>query len=429
MTTESTEGGLPPLHEAWLPRAHPLHRPRHGGKQIGALVCAAIFFAAPLVSLTFGARAGEIENRKLTEFPSPADGWSFFTTLPTWATDHLVFRDDAIAVADDVSRGVFGEPPALGKRGRTDNPLASGHVPQSDFDTSTIPRAIEGKDGWLYLGDEVVSRCKQSLSITDTLAQVRRLKDGIEASGREFVLAIAPDKITISPEYLPDRFPGKDCVQRLSDELWKQFGGEDYVLDLRDDIKRRAVEIGRPVYPALDAHWGDEGGLIMAQRLAERLRPGISAGWVVSPGQPWRVPADIPPLIGRSGDIDGRAYSVKPDGIREQAHDVPKDFNSPLHLTTTSGPGTYGRQVGMLGDSFSIRAKKYLGAAFGDITMMHYGQLHKDDARDEVVRTLAESDVVVVEIAERVLTTGNVVVFTPDVTDQILHEVASRPKR
>lgn len=428
MTAEQRDWTLPKLHEAWLPREHPLHRPRHGGKQVGALICAAIFFAAPLLSLGVGARPAEIENRPLAQFPSPLAGWSFFTNLPAWATDHLVFRDDAIAISDGVSRGVFGEPPVLGKRGGSDNPLDTGQVPRNDFDTSTIPRVVEGKEGWLYLGEEVVARCKQSLPMHETLAQVRKLKDGIEASGREFVLAIAPDKLTISPKYLPERYPGKDCVQRTTDEFWNLYRNEDYVLDLREPLRNREIELGSPVYPSLDAHWGDEGGLLMTKAIAEHLRPGISKGWVVKPGEPWRAPADLPPLIGRSGDIDGRFYTVKPDGIRDQARNIPQDFNTPLHLATTSGPGTFGRKVGMLGDSFTIRSKRYLGAVFGDITLLHYGTLH-NKGRQQAMELLADSDVVVLEIAERVLTTGNVVVFTPEVADQIVSELSARPKR
>ncbi|GAA4447293.1 hypothetical protein ACFQV2_39170 [Actinokineospora soli] len=419
---------LPAVHEAWLPREHSLHRPRHGGKQTGALACAAVFFLAPLAGLALGARPAEIENRKLAAFPSPVEGWAFFTDLPAWATDHLVFRGDAISIADGVSRGVFGEPPQLGTRAGSDSPLGTHEGPAPGFDITTIPRVIEGTDGWLYLGDEVAVRCKQDVPTAETMRQIRAVKEGIEASGRDFLLVIAPDKITVEPEHLPQRYPGQDCVRPVTDEFWRLIKEGNLALDLRSEIHRVAESRGVPVYPARDAHWDDIGGLLMARGIAEWLRPGVTKDWVVADGEPWRVPADLPPLIGRTGDIEGRHYSVKPDGVREQARDVPQDFTTPLHLNTTSGPGTYGRKVAMLGDSFTIRAKRYLGAAFGDLTLLHYKQLQEGD-RQAAIKMLVDSDVVVFEVAERALVKGNSVLFAPEVVEAMLREMSANPRR
>lgn len=65
---------LPEVHEAWLPKQHPLHRPRHGGLQIIALVCALVFFAMPAFAWTVGMRAEPIGNRPMAPFPSVSQG-------------------------------------------------------------------------------------------------------------------------------------------------------------------------------------------------------------------------------------------------------------------------------------------------------------------------------------------------------------------
>ena len=95
MTTE-----LPPVHEAWLPREHSLHRPRHGKRQLTALISALVFLATPTLMWVAGMRPSEIENHELASFPGVGDGWGLFTGLEGWATDNLVFREEAISTAD-----------------------------------------------------------------------------------------------------------------------------------------------------------------------------------------------------------------------------------------------------------------------------------------------------------------------------------------
>ncbi|HEU5473188.1 MAG TPA: hypothetical protein VFV67_21295 [Actinophytocola sp.] len=429
VTMPPAESTLPAIHEAWLPKEHALHRPRHGGRQRFALACAAIFFCTPLVSLGLGVRPAQIENHALASFPSPARGWEFFTGLVPWATDHLVYRENAIDLADSVSRGVFGEPPPLGGGQASAGPSGpiSFNVPK-ESNNITVPAVIEGKDGWMYLGDDVLGRCRQNRALSETLAQLRRLRDGVEASGRTFVLVVAPDKTTMVPQHLPDNYVGKDCARKVTDELWRLLSREPFVVDMRDELRVAGDRLGRPVYPPLDAHWGDEGGVEMARALAEKLHPGISRSWVVSPREPWRTSADLPPLIGRSGEIDGRYYAIRPGGLQEQATSPPTDFTRPTQLTSATGPGKVTEKVGLLADSFTIRAMRYLAASFSDITVLHYGGVSKDYGWS-AGEMLAWNKVVAVEVVERTLASGNSLLLEPNVVDGMLSVLSQHPMR
>jgi alginate O-acetyltransferase complex protein AlgJ len=419
-----TSKQLPALHESWLPREHALHRPRHGGRQLVSLICAAIFFVTPLLALGLGARPEAIENRPLTPFPSPADGWGLLTNLSPWATDYLVFRQQAIDVADAISRGVFGEPPPFGTENHTPGPIPGDRG--QDRPDVAWPTVIEGKGGWLYLGEDIRSRCKQVTSLSVTFAQLRRLREGVEASGRKFVVVVAPDKTTMVPEYLPDTFAGRDCQRAVTEEFWRRVGEERAVLDLRGELNAWSRLIGRPVYPRLDAHWSDEGGIVMARGMAEAVQPGLTRNWKIDATEAWRAPADLPPLIGRSGSAEGRYYSIRPDGVRAQTRDVPQDFNRPLVLNTASGPGTVAEKVGLLGDSFTIRALRYLAASFRDITVLHYGQIPGDRGR-AAADMLADKKVVVFEVVERMLTYGDNILLDAAVVDEIIRTLAKHP--
>jgi alginate O-acetyltransferase complex protein AlgJ len=425
--TVAAAPALPAVHEAWLPREHALHRPRHGGRQLVALICAAVFFATPLVALGLGVRPAVIENRPLTAFPSLGDGWGFFSSLSPWATDHLVFRQQAIDVADAISRGLFGEPPpfSAGKQG----PGLPGPIPgdpNRGKPDILVPTVIEGKDGWLYLGEDVRSRCKQVSALAVTFGQLRRLREGIEASGRKFMVVVAPDKTTMVPQYLPDTYPGKDCQRGVTEELWRRAGEERSVLDLRGELRAWGDLLGKPVYPRQDAHWADEGGIVMARGMAETLHPGITRDWKIDPAEDWRAPADLPPLIGHYGDAEGRYYTIRPDGVRAQTRAVPQDFNRPLQLNTASGPGTVPEKVGLIADSFTIRALRYLGASFRDITVLHYGQVPQDRGR-AAAEMLIDKKVVVFEIVERMLSLGDNILLDPAVIDEILRVLAEHP--
>ncbi|HET9143495.1 MAG TPA: hypothetical protein VFO68_29310, partial [Actinophytocola sp.] len=176
--TFSSRTDLPAIHEAWLPREHSLHRPRHGGRQLVSLICAAVFFATPLVALTLGVRPAEFENRRLIPFPSPGAGWDFLTGLDPWASDHLVFRDAAVHAADGISRGLFGEPPPFDQHSPRTGPIGVNPRPETPVDIA-VPPVIEGKEGWMYLGDDVVTRCRPANSLDFVIGQLRRLRDGV----------------------------------------------------------------------------------------------------------------------------------------------------------------------------------------------------------------------------------------------------------
>src|SRR3954464_239649 len=145
MVPGGTQSKLPPWHEAWLPKAHPLHRPRHGTRQLTAMICACVFFTLPLTALLLGMRPTELENRRLAAFPSPANGWGFFTAFPGWASDYVPFRRAALDVEDGLSRNVFGEPPNLGHGGTAETgPGPTGFDQQRQVNpVVNVPLAIE----------------------------------------------------------------------------------------------------------------------------------------------------------------------------------------------------------------------------------------------------------------------------------------------
>jgi hypothetical protein len=422
-------GSLPPAHEAWLPQQHSLYRPRHGGRQLTALLCALVFFGGPLVAAGFGVRPDEIENRPLVGFPGVAGGWHFLTDMSQWATDHLVLRGAAVSAADGVSRTVFGEPAPLaggdGQTGAQSGPLAplAGKQPPVPY-----PKVIEGKNGWLYYGLDIESKCRPVRRLDQTMAALRRLRKIVESSGRQFVLLVPPDKTTAVPENLPDSYLGSGCAAAVSPEFWRRVTADAGAVDMRDALSRTAASLGRPVYYPMDSHWNTDGGIVLARTMAEAITPGISAGWSMSPTSEFTTDADLPKLINRGGQDHGVNYSLKPDGQHDNVKPTwLRAEERPVAYTTQAGPGIVNKRVGIVCDSFAIPAAPYIAASVTNPTFVNSNVLLSDP--NSMIDMLTQQQVVVVENVERGLTGGFATFLAPDMLDRIQQALAAHPIR
>lgn len=385
----------------------------------------------------FGMRATELENHELAALPSITDGWDFLTGMDAWATDHLVFRPDAIAAADWISRTFFGEPapfdqgpatPAGPLPGSPDEePTTEPDNPNNEPDAAGYRRVIEGEDGWLYFGQDVVAKCLPERPIAETAAQLAKLRDVVEASGREFMLVAVPDKSTMVPEHLPDRYAGKDCAKAVSPVLWRELATVAKAIDMRPPLQAVADRIGRPTYFPLDTHWTNEGALELVRQLAERLDPGVTDDWRIESRGTRSSPADLPRLIGREGENRMRSYRLYPDGETNRTARAVNDLREPVHRTSRPIDGMIDRPTLLLGDSFSLPVSAYLPAAFSDVTQLYYSTIDPDPGL--VARTMAANEVVVVQIVERNIARGAISLLDDSFIDLVRQELQKRPIR
>ncbi|APU12161.1 MULTISPECIES: alginate O-acetyltransferase AlgX-related protein [Actinoalloteichus] len=415
---------LPEVHEAWLPREHDLYRPRHGGRQLLALLAALLFFGAPVFSYLFGARATEIENRALVDFPNVMHGWGFFTEFPQWSIDYLPFRQSAITIADGVSHTLFGESVSLDGAG---DDAGSGPIaPNGGGDRRVVyPKAIEGLDDWMYLGADVDSRCNSERSLDEVIDAVQRLRTGIEASGREFVLVIAPDKTTMVPENLPADYAGRDCSTEVGAEFWERIPAETGAIDLRTPLAEAGDALGRPAYYPLDSHWMDEGAITMLTSVAEHLRPGSTAAVTTTEDALWHSDADLPVLVGRHAERAGMTYRIRPDGVTDNTHGLNYNLDQPEHFGIGPLAGMVTERTAIIGDSFLAAASRYVSGFFSDVTLQYYGTLSDDP--DSVIQMLVEQDVIVIEVVERNLVGGTAPFLDSATIGRINAELARNP--
>ena len=135
---------------------------------VAVAVIGLVLLFLPALAFVVGARAEPIENRPLADFPSPADGWSFFPGMNAWSTDHLPLRKDAVALNDRLVEGLFGEAPVTGG---SSGPTVGGSGGAGSLD-NLFPRVIEGDDGWLYYGGDMKKPCLAERDVAETVEEL-----------------------------------------------------------------------------------------------------------------------------------------------------------------------------------------------------------------------------------------------------------------
>lgn len=375
-----------------------------------ALVIAAVFFFGPLGAFALGVRPTAFENHALADLPSPGDGWSFFPDFTTWAVDHLPLRQQAVEAYAAGSEKVFGEPPSYG--GTDQGPLGGTPTEEGagDEGQTEYAQVIQGDDGWLYFGSDILNMCDPARGIDETLQRLDRLAEAVEASGRRFVLTVAPDKTTVFPENLPDSYVGQDCAAERRDAFWEALRSEspEWYVDLRGPLEEEQARSG-PIYRPTDTHWAPHGAAVFVRELARRLDPRLLDDFDVVENGTVTRPGDLGRMLGSTSDDEFPNVSVERPGVTPVGRDSLELPEMPLDgpvtvRDTTTGAYLFPEPTLLLGDSFSNASRGVLGGLFADLTLLHnevaatYPQVTAD--------AMVDADVVVYEIVERTIGSG-----------------------
>jgi alginate O-acetyltransferase complex protein AlgJ len=398
-----------------------LASPRRARVVIVPLVAALVFFFGPALAFVLGDRAEELDNRPLADMPTASDGWTFFPDFTTWANDHLPLRSFAVEQGTELSEAMFDEPPPYGQ--------ASQPAP----DGVQYPRVITGKDGWLYFGGDVSGSCNPQLAVDEIAGSLERLHTAIVASGRTVVLAIAPDKSTMVPEHLPDRYAGEDCASARKEAVWDALDASGVpLLDLRRPLAAAQDDLGDPLYRPTDSHWNLQGASVFVREAVRRLDPTLLAGEPFVEGPKVGLRGDLGRMLGTPTSdtvvgvtVERPGVSLAVGGATVDAADVPGMAAAPatVDASSTQAPLFPGRTV-LFGDSFSGSARPLLAPFLDQLTLQH-----NQSAAPALAQTMVASDTVIIELVERSVVAGNANLATPAVVDVIERVLAASPRQ
>lgn len=314
------------------------------------------------------------ENRVLSQFPTIKDedgAWNraYFNELEQWFSEHFGLRGEMVTAYGTITREVFG--------------------------VSAEPDVIIGKEGWLYYTETVPDitgvRTLSDTEIAHMAHNLALMSAYTEAHDASLILAIAPDKGSIYPQYLPMRYLHTGGENNL-DALYRALNGAAVtVCDWRGALREQAD--ARLLYHKLDTHWNGDGTMLGYETLLQTagLDATRFAGATRTETQDW------------TGDLWTMLSPAKENADANAVYDIPQTWQSvgrmrsvdDMTIRTTCADGS-GSML-MFRDSFGRALLPLLSQSFASCTYSRAEAVPLD-----LIETV-QTDVVVYERVEREL--------------------------
>jgi alginate O-acetyltransferase complex protein AlgJ len=223
---------------------------------------------------------------------------------------------------------------------------------QYDLGVSGTAAVVIGERPWLfYAGEESIEQRRGLRRFSDTdlerwARQLEARRAWLSARGSHFLFVVVPEKQTIYPEALPDRYGplARTPLDQLIDYLAAHSQVD--VLDLRAPV--RAARADGEVYFHTDSHWNDRGAYAgyaaIVSRLHgwyPRLEPRTAAGFQRVTVKPWN--GDLALMLGGPFDLVSEtgeqwrpvpassAQALSPSGYRPPGSTLYDVFENPGH--------------------------------------------------------------------------------------------------
>jgi alginate O-acetyltransferase complex protein AlgJ len=343
-------------------------------------VVAIVFFSLPMVLRVVGVRAERFENHALAPAPKLSQGWDVFPQATQFFTDRMPLREQAVNADRNISETVFGTNPLDGTHGSVAPGGAAGATPGANIVTI-------GRSGWLYATESLVNICKANRPITIAQANAAwgALQRSLERPGKRVLVVVVPDKDDVYPEYLPKRYPQKDCLPKDRDELWRGIdgAGKDFVA-LRRPLTAAKKTSHQPLYLRRDSHWNEIGASYFPREVLKKL-----GGNTQVKTRDFRYGSED-----RISDLE-KTLDFK--------HVRPEQVPRVDVVRSTRAPKVPGQTV-LVGDSFSSFLGQMMPQYFD-----HYNRLDwlyarsgaSDKLTNDVAKILVGADTVIFEVGER----------------------------
>lgn len=209
-----------------------------------------VVISIPSVGMLWNKTTTSKEKKKLASFPSLIKDGSFnqkvFDEFDDYLADHFAYKEKLVTANAILRSAVFNE--------------------------SAENQVIKGKDGYLffgtgvenYQGEDVLTN-RQVFNATQSLKLIQEYCD---SNGIKFAFTIAPNKATLYPNYLPDRYfkriTTNNSLEKLTSSL--KENNINYV-DLVSPFKNN----NEVLYHKLDSHWNNKGAILANNTILDYL--------------------------------------------------------------------------------------------------------------------------------------------------------------
>ena len=333
-----------------------------------------LFCAMPVLALTIGYRNENVEKRILAKWPALIEEGRLNTKYPSdieeYLADHYAFRPLMVTADAKLKASLFGE--------------------------STSDQVIIGKEDWLFFRstlDDYQRVIKLSDNDLYRISRILELQDEyLSQQGVRLVFMVAPNKASIYPEYMPERFvrlDSKSDYERLCEYL--SDSGLD-IIDLHESLRGQSAQ----VYHKLDTHWNNLGATVALGKMIEEIQ-------IVDPSLHFVDYEEQPPVIEMThrGDLSNMLYPSMDIMDEQVVFDLAGDYRTrrPMRsledlLIQTDNDNGQNVDVLMFRDSFANALIPFLSESLRTITYSRTVPYDYGLMTDE-------TDIVFIEIVER----------------------------
>ena len=369
-------------------------------RRVVATATAMLLFA-PGVAWVAGARGRPADNTAPVAFSGFDPGWSSLSAFGKYLGDRLPLRSPAIRSDGWIDEHVFREDPAFGG--------------------SASPEVMRGAKNQLFFREDFTRSCRPWNTVAADMSSLSRIATLIADSGRDVVTMVTPNKSTVLSDYLPKRFPERECWETYRDELWAALDTSTIPgwLDVRSLLVNRRSATNHPLYLSGDSHWDSEGSLVAVHALIETLAPGLfDDAEIVNTGMRTYT-GDLSFLTGMPRPARTEVLEVQRDGVGRVSGVEIGNYETRWVNSTQSAKVIPGRTV-IVGDSFAVRALDQIVPYFEDLTLV----IPYAEDPSIVSTAIAGADHVVILIVERNLSFLMNGTLGPEFVDQLTASLA-----
>jgi len=263
------------------------------------------------------------------------------------------------------------------------------------FGESVSTQVIIGKDGFLFFEPTLKDYLKVSvLSDNEIYRIVKTLqlqKEYLARCDVDFIFTVAPNKASVYPEYMPDRYLPVGDMNNY-EKLCKQFESASFpYLDLHSVLRAGEEQL----YHKLDSHWNNLGALTAYRAIIDEI---------VKANTEFSFPDYADATYTRQqiweGDLSQMLYPALSEKDEQLVYDIEKNYSSArpirsmedLLISTTSEGGS--ADLLMFRDSFANALIPFISNGFASVT-------YSRAIPYEYTLLTDDTDVVLFEIVER----------------------------
>lgn len=310
------------------------------------------------------------ENRELSGFPKLMTqqglNTGFFNECSTYVAEHFAFRSELVALDSEIKYDLFHSP--------------------SDS------QVILGKEDWLFFDGTL----QDYAGVTMTDEEIDALADKMEEicayykeMGKETLFMLVPNKNTIYPEYMPERFgkpaqiTNRTLLQNALDKKGVPYldAGTVLLLGKQQD----------ELYLHQDTHWNNTGARLVLNALYERL--GIPYAYTLE---------DYTIEINHESDLSQILFPTKENLEAQRIYPQMHEFTyqkrvrsmDDLNIVSTTQEGV-GKKIYLYRDSFGRAMIPYMAEVFDE------AYFNRSTPYDLTFASQTDCDYVVIEIIER----------------------------